>query len=85
MSVVSAVPQPPLTGPQTAFGFGEDLMRRKCQAILARTVFPCQDTPSVRFTYDAVLRIPRGLAAVMASMFGFVKSPILGNDFTLGG
>ncbi len=39
----------------------------QCQAILARTVFPCEDTPSVRFTYDATLRVPLGLAAVMAA------------------
>lgn len=39
----------------------------QCQAILARSVFPCQDTPAVRFTYAAVLRVPRELTAVMAA------------------
>lgn len=40
----------------------------QCQAILARTVFPCHDTPGVRFTYDATLHLPRGLTAVMAAL-----------------
>jgi leukotriene-A4 hydrolase len=37
------------------------------QAILARTWVPCQDTPSVRFTYEATVRVPSELSAVMAA------------------
>lgn len=37
------------------------------QAILARTWVPCQDTPGVRATYQAVVRVPRGLMAVMSA------------------
>src|SRR6185503_5408776 len=37
------------------------------QAILARTWVPCQDTPGVRFTYDATLRVPTNLLALMSA------------------
>jgi leukotriene A-4 hydrolase/aminopeptidase len=42
-------------------------MFSQCQSILARSVFPCQDTPAVRFTYTAELRVPTGMTAVMAA------------------
>jgi leukotriene-A4 hydrolase len=36
------------------------------QAILARTWVPCQDSPGVRFTYEATLHVPKELLAVMS-------------------
>ncbi|MGB7875820.1 MAG: M1 family aminopeptidase/hydrolase, partial [Anaerolineales bacterium] len=39
----------------------------QCQAIHARSVFPCQDTPSVRFTFSAEVEAPKELTAVMAA------------------
>ncbi len=39
----------------------------QCQASNARSIFPCQDTPSVRFTYSAEVEVPNELTAVMAA------------------
>jgi leukotriene-A4 hydrolase len=37
------------------------------QAILARSWVPCQDSPSVRFTYSADVKVPRGLLPLMSA------------------
>jgi len=39
----------------------------QCEPLHARSIFPCQDTPSVRFTYQARLSVPLGMKAVMAA------------------
>lgn len=51
---------------QTAGG-RHPFLYSQCQAIHARSVFPCQDTPMVRFTFQAKVRVPAPLVAVMGA------------------
>ncbi|PSR93045.1 Leukotriene A-4 hydrolase [Actinidia chinensis var. chinensis] len=55
-----------LSPPQT-FGKTFPFVYTQCQAIHARSIFPCQDTPAARIRYSARLNVPRQLAAVMAA------------------
>jgi len=55
-----------LSPAQTAGGRHPYLFTQ-CQPHHARTIFPCQDSPSVRFTYEAELRVPPPLVAAMAA------------------
>ena len=42
-------------------------MFTQSQAILARTWLPCQDGPGVRFTYNATVKVPQGMIALMSA------------------
>ena len=42
----------------------------QCQAIHARSILPCQDTPLARFTFNARLTVPEALTVVMAAAPG---------------
>ena len=54
------------TPEQTADGT-HPFLYSQCQTIHARSMLPIQDTPAVRFSYDAALRVPAGLTALMSA------------------
>jgi leukotriene-A4 hydrolase len=46
----------------------------QCQAIHARSVIPCQDSPLSRFTFKCTMSVPEDLTVVMAAAPGEVSS-----------
>lgn len=53
--------------PEQTLGKQHPYVFTQCQAIHARSVLPCQDTPSIRQTFTASLEVPSRLCAVMAA------------------
>ncbi|KAG2274024.1 hypothetical protein Bca52824_056579 [Brassica carinata] len=49
----------------------------QCQAIHARSIYPCQDTPAARIRYDVVMNIPSPLSAVMSARHVRRRLPVL--------
>ncbi|KAA0186658.1 Leukotriene A-4 hydrolase [Fasciolopsis buskii] len=49
----------------------------QCQAIHARSLFPCQDTPSVKATFEAVVHAPKEAVVVMGGVR--TKQPSVSN------
>ncbi|CAH0764243.1 unnamed protein product [Diatraea saccharalis] len=46
----------------------------QCQPIHARSIIPCQDSPAVKFTYDAEVTAPEEFTVLMSALRGDVRS-----------
>lgn len=53
--------------PEQTSGGEHPFLYSQCQSIHARSIFPCQDTPSVRFTFSAEIEVPNPLTVVMGA------------------
>ena len=53
--------------PQQTSSKSNPFLFTQSQAILARSWVPCQDSPSIRFTYDAEVTVPANLLALMSA------------------
>ena len=62
--------------PEETLGKKYPYMFSQCHAIHARSVVPCQDTPAVKFTYDATVKHPKELTALMGAIVQSKKSDL---------
>ncbi|PRW45014.1 leukotriene A-4 hydrolase isoform X1 isoform B [Chlorella sorokiniana] len=54
--------------PEQTAGKQHPYLFTQCQAIHARSILPCQDSPGSKFTYTAAVRVPAELRALMSAV-----------------
>ncbi|KAJ1668246.1 Leucyl aminopeptidase yscIV [Coemansia sp. RSA 1813] len=55
-------------GPEQTLGKKHPYLFTQCEEIHARSLFPCQDSPSVKISYSASIRVPKPLTALMSAI-----------------
>ena len=53
--------------PEQTFGKKHPFLYTQSESIFARSWIPCQDGPGIRYTYDAIVSVPKGLIALMSA------------------
>jgi len=66
-TVPSGAPALQWLEPQQTLSKSAPFLFTQSQAILARTWIPLQDSPGIRFTYDAQVEVPAGMMALMSA------------------
>ncbi|KAJ2020839.1 Leucyl aminopeptidase yscIV [Coemansia sp. S680] len=54
--------------PEQTLGKKHPYLFTQCEEIHARSLFPCQDSPSVKIAYSASIRVPNPLTALMSAI-----------------
>ncbi|GAX73644.1 hypothetical protein CEUSTIGMA_g1095.t1 [Chlamydomonas eustigma] len=54
--------------PEQTAGGKHPYLFTQCQAIHARSLVPCQDSPGAKMSYSAVVRVPEALTALMSAV-----------------
>ncbi|PVZ97460.1 hypothetical protein BB558_006565 [Smittium angustum] len=54
--------------PEQTKGKKHPFLFTQCQSIYARSLFPCQDSPSVKLSYSADLRVPKPFTGLMSAI-----------------